>query len=212
MASVGEVLDGKSICICAGSGGVGKTTTSAAIATGMAAQGLKVCVLTIDPAKRLADSLGLDELGNEARRVDPALFEEQGVEMKGELWAMMLDAKATFDELIARQAPDEESRDRVLNNRIYQQISSALAGSQEYMAMEKLFELHTEGGFRPARPRHAADPQRARLPRGAETADPVHRGQIAAGLHEADRPGGEGHRPRRLGRCSASSRKSSAST
>ena len=67
--------------------------------------------------------------------------------MKGELWAMMLDAKATFDELIARQAPDEESRDRVLNNRIYQQISSALAGSQEYMAMEKLFELHTEGGF-----------------------------------------------------------------
>jgi anion-transporting ArsA/GET3 family ATPase len=67
--------------------------------------------------------------------------------MKGELWAMMLDAKATFDELIARQAPDEESRDRVLNNRIYQQISSALAGSQEYMAMEKLFELHTEGEF-----------------------------------------------------------------
>ena len=114
MASLGEVLDGKSICICAGSGGVGKTTTSAAIATGMAAQGLKVCVLTIDPAKRLADSLGLEELGNEARRVDPALFEEQGVEMKGELWAMMLDAKATFDELIARQAPDEESRDRVL--------------------------------------------------------------------------------------------------
>ena len=113
----------------------------------MAAQGLKVCVLTIDPAKRLADSLGLEELGNEARRVDPALFEEQGVEMKGELWAMMLDAKATFDELIARQAPDEESRDRVLNNRIYQQISSALAGSQEYMAMEKLFELHTEGEF-----------------------------------------------------------------
>ena len=147
MASVGEVLDRKSICICAGSGGVGKTTTSAAIALGMAQQGLKVCVLTIDPAKRLADSLGLDELGNEARQVDPSLFEAQSVEMKGELWAMMLDAKATFDELIARQAPDEESRDRVLNNRIYQQISSALAGSQEYMAMEKLFELHTEGEF-----------------------------------------------------------------
>ncbi len=90
--------------------------------------------------------------------------------MKGELWAMMLDAKATFDELIARQAPDEESRDRVLENRIYQQISSALAGSQEYMAMEKLFELHTEGALRPARPRHAADPQRARLPRRARNA------------------------------------------
>jgi anion-transporting ArsA/GET3 family ATPase len=147
MKTLGEILDDKAICICAGSGGVGKTTTSAAIAMGMASQGLKVCVLTIDPAKRLADSLGLKELGNEARRVEPALFEKQGVEMNGELWAMMLDAKATFDDLIARQAPDEESRDRVLNNRIYQQISSALAGSQEYMAMEKLFELHSEGRF-----------------------------------------------------------------
>ncbi len=149
MPTLFEVLEGKTVCICAGSGGVGKTTTSAAIATGMAARGLKVCVLTIDPAKRLADSLGLEELGNEARRVDPALFEKQGVEIEGEgeLWAMMLDPKQTFDELIARQAPDEESRDRVLENRIYQQISNALAGSQEYMAMEKLFELHTEGDF-----------------------------------------------------------------
>jgi anion-transporting ArsA/GET3 family ATPase len=147
MPAVDELLAGKDICICAGSGGVGKTTTSAAIATGMAARGLRVCVLTIDPAKRLADSLGLRELGNEAKRVDPALFERHGIEMKGELWAMMLDAKATFDELVARQAPDEESRDRVLDNRIYQQISNALAGSQEYMAMEKLFELHTEGRF-----------------------------------------------------------------
>jgi anion-transporting ArsA/GET3 family ATPase len=147
MPAVDEILEGKDICICAGSGGVGKTTTSAAIAAGMAARGLRVCVLTIDPAKRLADSLGLRELGNEATRVDPALFERHGIEMKGELWAMMLDAKATFDELVARQAPDEESRDRVLNNRIYQQISNALAGSQEYMAMEKLFELHTEGRF-----------------------------------------------------------------
>ncbi len=147
MSSIDEILEGKDICICAGSGGVGKTTTSAAIAAGMAARGLRVCVLTIDPAKRLADSLGLRELGNEASRVDPALFERHGIEMKGELWAMMLDAKATFDELVARQAPDEESRDRVLNNRIYQQISNALAGSQEYMAMEKLFELHTEGRF-----------------------------------------------------------------
>jgi anion-transporting ArsA/GET3 family ATPase len=147
MAAVGEILAGKDICICAGSGGVGKTTTSAAIALGMAQRGLKVCVLTIDPAKRLADSLGLAELGNEARQVDAKLFAEQGVEIEGELWAMMLDAKATFDELVARQAPDEESRDRVLDNRIYQQISNALAGSQEYMAMEKLFELHSEGRF-----------------------------------------------------------------
>jgi anion-transporting ArsA/GET3 family ATPase len=147
MSTVDGILEGKEICICAGSGGVGKTTTSAAIAAGMAARGLRVCVLTIDPAKRLADSLGLAELGNDARRVDPRLFAHHGVEMRGELWAMMLDAKATFDELIARQAPDEEARDRVLENRIYQQISNALAGSQEYMAMEKLFELHTEGRF-----------------------------------------------------------------
>ncbi len=147
MPSIEEILDGKRICICAGSGGVGKTTTAAAIAAGMAARGPTVCVLTIDPAKRLADSLGLRELGNEARRVDPKLFEQHGIEMKGELWAMMLDAKATFDELVARQAPDEESRDRVLGNRVYQQISNALAGSQEYMAMEKLFELHSEGRF-----------------------------------------------------------------
>jgi anion-transporting ArsA/GET3 family ATPase len=145
--SVADILEDKDVCICAGSGGVGKTTTSAAIATGMASRGLKVCVLTIDPAKRLADSLGLAELGNDARRVDPALIEGQGVEMEGELWAMMLDAKATFDELVRRHAPDEETRDRVLGNRIYQQISNALAGSQEYMAMEKLFELHSEGRF-----------------------------------------------------------------
>jgi anion-transporting ArsA/GET3 family ATPase len=147
MPAIGDVLEGKGICICAGSGGVGKTTTSAAIAAGMAERGKKVCVLTIDPAKRLADSLGLEELGNEAKMVDPALFGKHGIEISGELWAMMLDAKATFDELVSRHAPDEESRDRVLENRIYQQISNALAGSQEYMAMEKLFELHSEGQF-----------------------------------------------------------------
>jgi anion-transporting ArsA/GET3 family ATPase len=147
MVGVADILAGKRVCICAGSGGVGKTTTSAAIATGMAARGKRVCVLTIDPAKRLADSLGLEQLGNEARRVPPELLARQGVEMEGELWAMMLDAKATFDELVAQHAPDEESRERVLNNRIYQQISNALAGSQEYMAMEKLFELHHSGRF-----------------------------------------------------------------
>jgi anion-transporting ArsA/GET3 family ATPase len=148
MAGVGDLLEGKRVCICAGSGGVGKTTSSAAIATGMAARGQKVAVLTIDPAKRLADSLGLPELGNEERRVDPKLFAESGIEMEGgELWAMMLDAKATFDELVRRHAPDAETRDRILSNRIYQQLSAALAGSQEYMAMEKLFELHAEDRY-----------------------------------------------------------------
>jgi anion-transporting ArsA/GET3 family ATPase len=148
MAGVGEVLDGKRVCICAGSGGVGKTTSSAAIAAGMAARGKKVAVLTIDPAKRLADSLGLPELGNEERQVDPRLFAEAGIETGvGELWAMMLDAKATFDELVRNHAPDAETRDRILENRIYQQLSNALAGSQEYMAMEKLFELYAEDRY-----------------------------------------------------------------
>jgi anion-transporting ArsA/GET3 family ATPase len=145
MASVAEILEGKEICICAGSGGVGKTTTSAAVAAGLAAQGKRVVVLTIDPAKRLADSLGLKELGNEPTKVDPALFEKAGIEVKGELWAMMLDAKATFDELVRKHAPDAETRDRILENSIYRQLSNALAGSQEYMAMEKLFELHATG-------------------------------------------------------------------
>jgi anion-transporting ArsA/GET3 family ATPase len=145
---VAEILDGKRVCICAGSGGVGKTTTSAAIAAGMAGRGLKVAVLTIDPAKRLADSLGLPELGNTETQVDPALFEQAGVETNGgELWAMMLDAKATFDEVVRRHAPDAETRDRILSNRIYQQLSAALAGSQEYMAMEKLFEIWAEDRY-----------------------------------------------------------------
>jgi anion-transporting ArsA/GET3 family ATPase len=147
MATITEIVEGRGICICAGSGGVGKTTTSAALAAGLAARGQKVCVLTIDPAKRLADSLGLEELGNTPKQVDPKLFEPSGVEMKGELWAMMLDAKATFDELVRKHAPDAETRDRILENRIYRQLSNALAGSQEYMAMEKLFEIHQEGRY-----------------------------------------------------------------
>jgi anion-transporting ArsA/GET3 family ATPase len=153
MASVESMLARKRVCICAGSGGVGKTTTSAAIAAGMAARGMKVAVLTIDPAKRLADSLGLPELGNVEEQVDPALFAEAGIANgidppnHGELWAMQLDAKATFDDVVAKHAPDAETRDRVLENRIYKQISNALAGSQEYMAMEKLFELHAENRY-----------------------------------------------------------------
>jgi len=148
MASVAELLEGKRICICAGSGGVGKTTTSAAIAAGMATRGKKVAVLTIDPAKRLADSLGLSELGNTERQVDPSLFEEAwGDPGEGELWAMTLDSKATFDEVVREHAPDDATRDRILSNRIYQQLSAALAGSQEYMAMEKLYEIHAEGRY-----------------------------------------------------------------
>ncbi len=143
-----DLLEDVSVCICAGSGGVGKTTTSAAIAAGMAARGSKVAVLTIDPAKRLADSLGLEQLGNREARVDPELFAAAGVDPgAGELWATMLDAKATFDEVVVRYSEDRESSEKILDNRIYKQISGALAGSQEYMAMERLYELHEQGEY-----------------------------------------------------------------
>jgi anion-transporting ArsA/GET3 family ATPase len=147
MTTVDSLLEGKRIVICAGSGGVGKTTTAAALAMGMAERGLRVAVVTIDPARRLATSLGLEELGNEPRLVDPERFAGHGVELTGELWAMMLDAKRTFDALIEVLAPDERTRDEVLSNRIYQQLSSAVAGSQEFTAIAKLYELDQEGGF-----------------------------------------------------------------
>jgi len=133
LTNLEPLLDGRRMIICAGSGGVGKTTTAAAVALGLAEQGRKVAVVTIDPARRLANALGLADLDNEPRRVE--------LEVAGELWAMMLDAKRTFDELIERLAPDEQTRDEVFANRIYQQLSSAVAGSQEFTAIAKLYEL-----------------------------------------------------------------------
>ncbi|MBI4830475.1 MAG: ArsA family ATPase [Candidatus Lindowbacteria bacterium] len=141
------LVDTKEIIICCGSGGVGKTTTSAAIAIHGAMRGRKVIVLTIDPAKRLANSLGLPELGNEERRIAREKFAEAGISPKGELYAMMLDTKRTFDELIIKHALNDEMRERILSNPLYKNISDAFAGSQEYMAMEKLFEIHAEGKY-----------------------------------------------------------------
>jgi anion-transporting ArsA/GET3 family ATPase len=126
---------------------VGKTTTSAAIAMGLAAQGARVCVVTIDPARRLADALGIEQLGSEPRRVDDARFEGHGITIAGELWAMMLDPKHTFDELIEQLSPDERTRDEILANRIYRELSSAVAGSQEFTAVAKLYELDRSGRF-----------------------------------------------------------------
>jgi anion-transporting ArsA/GET3 family ATPase len=134
-----ELLDGRRICICVGAGGVGKTTTSAALAVGMAARGLKVAVVTIDPARRLANALGLEALDNEPRLVSPERL--PGVEIRGELWAMMLDPKRTFDDLIDRLAPTAERAEEIKHNSIYQQLSSAVSGSQEFTAIEKLYEL-----------------------------------------------------------------------
>lgn len=140
-------LTGKRVVVCAGSGGVGKTTASAAVALGLAADGARVAVVTIDPAKRLANALGLHALENEPRRVDARRLRGHGLEIEGELWAMTLDPKRTFDDLVARLAPDERSRDEVLANPIYQQISGAVAGSQEYTAMAKLYELARDERF-----------------------------------------------------------------
>src|SRR4051794_1611943 len=145
--TVDRLLEGKRIVVCGGSGGVGKTTTAAAIAAGMAARGLKVAVVTIDPARRLATALGLEELGNEPRLVDPERLTGHGFDMRGELWALMLDSKRTFDALIDRVAPNAKARDDVLDNRIYQELSTAVAGSQEFTAIAKLYELDQEGGF-----------------------------------------------------------------
>jgi anion-transporting ArsA/GET3 family ATPase len=138
---------GKRILICVGAGGVGKTTTSAALALGLAAAGQKIAVVTIDPAKRLASALGLRELSGEPRRIGPEVFAAQGVEMKGELWAMMLDAKRTLDEIVVRLAPDEQARKEILSNPVYRELSTAVAGSHELSAIAKLYELHEEHDF-----------------------------------------------------------------
>jgi anion-transporting ArsA/GET3 family ATPase len=145
--SVAELLEGKRVCVCGGSGGVGKTTTSAAIALGMAARGAKVAVVTIDPAKRLANALGLQELENEPRRVEPERLAGGGVEIRGELWAMMLDPKRTFDELIDRIAADPARAQEIKENRVYRELSTAVSGSQEFTAVAKLYELDRDGDF-----------------------------------------------------------------
>jgi anion-transporting ArsA/GET3 family ATPase len=151
-------LEGKRVCVCVGAGGVGKTTVSAALALGLAMRGRRVVVVSIDPARRLASALGLAELPGEPHQIEPQALaglaaaqpETPGQTAspdglaRGELWAMTLDSKRTFDELIARLAPDERARDEVLANRVYREMSSAVAGSQEFTAVAKLYELHRD--------------------------------------------------------------------
>jgi anion-transporting ArsA/GET3 family ATPase len=145
--NVAELLEGKRVCVCAGSGGVGKTTTSAVIALGMAARGAKVAVVTIDPARRLANALGLEALENEPRRVAPERLVDHGLELTGELWAMMLDPKRTFDELIDQVAPTPERAEEIKANRVYRELSTAVSGSQEFTAVSKLYELAESGDY-----------------------------------------------------------------
>ncbi|HVI76270.1 MAG TPA: ArsA-related P-loop ATPase [Anaeromyxobacteraceae bacterium] len=147
MGELADRLRGKRIAVCVGPGGVGKTTLAAAIGLGRALAGGKVLVCTIDPARRLANALGLETLGNVEAHVPEHRLAEAGLRARGQLFAMMLDAKRTWDDLVARHAPDRARRERIYRNRLYQQLSSALAGSQEYMAMEKLYELATERDY-----------------------------------------------------------------
>jgi anion-transporting ArsA/GET3 family ATPase len=139
MAVLDKLLAEHRVLICAGSGGVGKTTTAAAIALRAAQQGYRALVLTIDPAKRLADALGLRGMGREAVTVTVA--------PRGSLTALMLDQKGAWDALIERHAPSPEIRYRILQNRFYQHLSQSFAGSQEYMAIEQLCELYESGQY-----------------------------------------------------------------
>jgi len=135
------------VLVTVGTGGVGKTTVSAAIALEAARRGKRALVLTIDPALRLADALGLRDLGHDAQEIPRDRLRAAGAASSGSLSAMMLDTKRTFDELVARFAPDEASIERIHANPIYQNLTDALAGSREYSAMERLHQLAAEGEY-----------------------------------------------------------------
>ncbi len=142
-----ELVAAKRLIVTCGAGGVGKTTMAAAVALQAALQGRRVAVLTIDPARRLANSLGLDALTGELRQVSPEHFGAVRLAPKGELWAMMLDTKTTGDQMVRRFAPDAEAAEAILKNEWYRFFSTSLAGSQEYMAVEEVRALVSERGF-----------------------------------------------------------------
>ncbi len=142
--SLDPLIRTKRTLICVGPGGVGKTTTSAAIALRAATLGRRVLVLTVDPAHRLANSLGLDAFESELQEIDDAAFASTGLERKAPMFAMMLDTRRTFDQLVDRYASDPA---KIKSSPFYEQASTRLAGSAEYMAMEKLYELHAQGDY-----------------------------------------------------------------
>jgi anion-transporting ArsA/GET3 family ATPase len=140
-AALASILAGANVVVCTGTGGVGKTTTAAAFALHGARTGRRAVVVTIDPARRLADALGVGGLGNEPHEV-------AGVGAAGgSLHALMLDTRATFDGLVTRYANDRTQVERILANRFYQNIAGALSGTGDFMAMEKLHDLHESGRF-----------------------------------------------------------------
>jgi len=147
-ATLERLVSAKEIVIHCGSGGVGKTTTAAATAA-MAATHLggKVLVLTVDPARRLANALGIEQFGNVETRVPAAAFADAGIEPRGELWAAMLDTKQSWDDLIRRHAPDRRTRDAILANPLYQNLMGRFVQSHDYIAMERLYDLHCSGTY-----------------------------------------------------------------
>jgi anion-transporting ArsA/GET3 family ATPase len=142
--ALARALAERRIVVVCGAGGVGKTTTAAALAVHAATRGRRVLVCTIDPSRRLATSLGLQKLPDKPRRLD---LSKAVPDAAGQAWAMTLDTKKTFDELVEKHAGSAEARERILDNRFYQKISAALAGSHEYMAMEKMLELSADERF-----------------------------------------------------------------
>jgi anion-transporting ArsA/GET3 family ATPase len=143
-----QLFAAKEIVVFCGSGGVGKTSVAAASALGVTTHlGGKVLVLTIDPARRLATALGLEGLGNRAHRVEPEVLKAAGIDARGELWAAMLDTKQSWDDLVLRHAPDEETAYRILDNRLYTNLTARFVQSHDYIAMERLYEIHATGEF-----------------------------------------------------------------
>ncbi|MDX2382023.1 MAG: ArsA-related P-loop ATPase [Acidimicrobiia bacterium] len=141
---IDAVMSDAAVVVCCGSGGVGKTTSAAVLGLEGARRGRRVVVVTIDPARRLADALGLPGgLSGDPQRIDLG----DATPGEGELWAMMLDTAATFDGLVQRYAADDSQIERILGNPFYRNMASALSGTQEYMAAEKLHELHGDERF-----------------------------------------------------------------
>ena len=145
--TLAQLVETRRVIVTVGAGGVGKTTTAAALGLAAAKRGRKVLVLTIDPARRLAESLGIERMSTEAMDIDPKRFEEAGYPLGGTLTAMMLDTKRTFDDLVMKYSSTKENAKKLLDNKLYQYVSTSLAGTQEYMAMEKLVAVKNDGRY-----------------------------------------------------------------
>ena len=163
-----DLVTDRGVVICCGSGGVGKTTTAAVVALEGARRGRNACVVTIDPARRLADALGLEHLTNEPTEIDRARWADPTAPRRADGCRRSCSTRSRRSITSSRATPRRpEQAQRILDNTFYRNVSGALGGTQEYMAMEKLHELHDDRRLRSHRRRHAADASRARLPRRA---------------------------------------------